>query len=139
VHEGTLVKFRVEGSDSVFTGRVYAIKPKIDPATRNIPLRATCPNPRGMLIPGSFSRVEIMLDHIPDAIVIPSEAIIPILNGEKVFICRNGNARSQIIRTGIRTEREVQVTEGLQPGDTLITTGLLQLREEAPVKIRTAK
>jgi membrane fusion protein (multidrug efflux system) len=71
--------------------------------------------------------------------VIPSEAIIPQMGGEKVFVCRNGKAKSQLIKTGIRTDREVQVTEGLNPGDTVITTGLLQLREDAEVKVTFRK
>jgi membrane fusion protein (multidrug efflux system) len=139
VQKGTLIKFSVEGNDSSFTGHIYAIEPRIDPATRNVSLRAVCPNPRGVLIPGSFAKVDIILDRIQNALVIPSEAIIPVMNGEKVFFCRNGKARSQIIQTGIRTEREVEVTAGLNPGDTLITTGLLQLREDADVKIRLPK
>jgi membrane fusion protein (multidrug efflux system) len=139
VQKGTLIKFRVEGNENSFTGHVYAIEPKIDPATRNVSLRAVCPNQGGTLVPGSFAKVDILLDNIPDALVIPSEAIIPQMNGEKVFVCRDGKARSQIIETGIRTEREVEVTSGLKPGDTLITTGLLQLREDAGVKIRLVK
>jgi membrane fusion protein (multidrug efflux system) len=139
VQKGTLIKFRVEGNDNVFTGHVYAIEPKIDPATRNVSLRALCPNPAGILVPGSFAKVDIVLDNIPDALVIPSEAIIPVMNGEKIFVCRGGKARSQIVTTGIRTEREVEVTDGLKPGDTVITTGLLQLREDVDVKIRLAK
>lgn len=139
VQKGTLIKFRVEGNDSSFTGHIYAMEPKIDPATRNVSLRALCPNPKGTLVPGSFAKVEIVLDNIQDALVIPSEAIIPMMNGEKVFVCRNGKAGSQIIETGIRTEREVEVTSGLNSGDTLITTGLLQLRENTDVKIRLVK
>jgi membrane fusion protein, multidrug efflux system len=139
VQKGTLIKFRVEGNDNFFTGHIYAIEPKIDPSTRNVSLRALCPNPAGILIPGSFAKVDIVLDNIPDALVIPSESIIPVMNGEKIFVCRNGKARSQIIQTGIRTEREVEVTDGLKPGDTVITTGLLQLREDVDVKIRLAK
>lgn len=139
VQKGTLIKFHVEGNDNYFTGHVYAIEPKIDPATRNVSLRALCPNQGGTLIPGSFAKVDIVLDKIQDALVIPSEAIIPVMNGEKVFLCKNGRAASQIIQTGIRTEREVEVTNGLKPGDTLITTGLLQLREDIGVKIRLPK
>jgi membrane fusion protein (multidrug efflux system) len=139
VQKGSLIKFRVEGNDSAFTGRIYAIEPKIDPATRNVSMRATSPNPGGSLIPGSFAKVDILLERIRDALVIPSEAIIPVMNGEKVFVCRNGKASTQIIRTGIRTEREVEVTQGLKPGDTLITTGLLQLREDVDVKIKLPK
>jgi membrane fusion protein (multidrug efflux system) len=139
VQKGTLIKFKVEGSDSIFSGHVYAIEPKIDPLTRNVSLRAMCPNPKGILIPGAFAKVDIVLDVIRDALVIPSEAIIPQLSGEKIYICRDGKARSQIIQTGIRTEREVQVSEGIKPGDTVITTGILQLREDAGVKIKLPK
>jgi membrane fusion protein (multidrug efflux system) len=139
VQKGTSIRFKVEGNDSAFVGHVYAIEPKVDPATRSVSLRATCPNPGGKLIPGSFAKVDILLDRLSDALVIPSEAIIPVMNGEKIFVCRDGKAKSLLIQTGIRTEREVEVTSGLQPGDTLITTGLLQLREDAPIKIRLLK
>lgn len=136
IHNGTTIQFQVEGADSIFTGRVYAIEPKIDPVTRNVSLRAVCQNPHGILVPGAFARIEILLERIPAALVIPSEAIIPQMNGEKVFICKEGKARSRIIVTGIRTEREVQVIEGLNPGDTVITSGIMQLRDEMPVKIK---
>ncbi|MCK9204408.1 MAG: efflux RND transporter periplasmic adaptor subunit [Bacteroidales bacterium] len=136
VRNGTLIKFTVEGIDSAFPGHVYAIEPKIDPVTRNVSLRASCPNPGGLLIPGAFAKVDILLESISGALVVPSEAIIPQLNGEKVFLYKNGKSRSQIITTGIRTEREVQVISGLQPGDTIITTAILQLREEMPVKVK---
>ena len=139
VQKGTLIKFSVEGHDSSFAGHIYAIEPKIDPLTRNVSLRAICSNPKGMLIPGAFAKVDIVLDKINDALVIPSEAIIPVMNGEKIYVCRDGKARSQIVQTGIRTEREVQVTDGIKPGDTVITTGILQLREDAAVKIRLSK
>jgi len=139
IRTGTLIKFRVEGIDSAFTGRVYAIDPKIDPGTRNLSLRALCSNPNGLLVPGAFAKVEIVLDDLKDAMVIPSEAIIPQLNGEKVFICKEGKAKSRIIQTGLRTEREVQVIDGLNKGDTVIITGLLQLREDMPVKIRSSR
>jgi len=139
VRKGTLIRFRVEGIDSSFTGRVYAIDPKIDPGTRNISLRAVCSNPSGSLVPGSFAKVDIVLDRLDAAMVIPSEAIIPQMSGEKVFLCREGKANSCLIKTGIRTEREVQVVDGLKPGDTVIITGLLQLREKMPVKIRMSR
>jgi membrane fusion protein (multidrug efflux system) len=133
VKKGTLIKFRVEGLDSAFAGKVYAIESRIDPATRNVTLRAVCPNPSGVLVPGALAKVEIMLDNLTDAIVIPSQAIIPQLNGEKVYIVQQGKAVSRLIRTGIRTEKDVQVIEGIDPGDTVILTGILQLREKMPV------
>jgi len=139
ISKGTQFKFRVQGYDSAFNGKIYAIEPKIDPATRNVSIRGLCPNPKGELIPGSFAKVEIILDKIPNAITIPSEAIIPQMASEKVFVCRNGKAQAQMIETGIRTETAVEVTKGLLAGDTLITTGLMQLRQDADVKIRLPK
>jgi len=139
VRKGTRIQFSVAGIDSIFSGKVYAIEPKIDPATRNISLRATCPNPNGILMPGAFARLEILLEDLRDALVVPSEAIIPQLAGEKVFVCKNGKARSQVIRTGIRTEREVQVTQGLHPGDTVIITAILQIREGMPVTVKETR
>jgi membrane fusion protein (multidrug efflux system) len=89
-----------------------------------------------MLVPGAFAKVELLLEQLDNALVIPSECIIPQLNSEKVFICQGGKARSRVVTTGIRTEREVQIISGLNPGDTVITTGLLQLREEMGIKVR---
>ncbi len=72
VRKGTRIQFSVAGIDSIFSGHVYAIEPKIDPATRNISLRASCPNRDGALMPGAFARLEILLENIRDALVVPS-------------------------------------------------------------------
>jgi membrane fusion protein (multidrug efflux system) len=136
VDKKTLVHFQVEGIDSLFSGRVYAVDPRIDPATRTFMVRASCPNPAFMLIPGAFARVEVFLETAPDALMIPSEAIMPDIRGERVFILEKGRAKGIYIKTGTRTEREVQVVRGLQPSDTVITTGLLQLRENMPLQVR---
>jgi len=133
VHKGSVMNFTVAGKEQVFTGKIYAIEPKIDPSTRNITLRAVCANPSKTLMPGAFAKVELILEEVPDALMIPSEAIIPTIEGEKVYVSHDGKASSVMITTGIRTEREVQVINGLHPGDSLITSGLLQLREMMPV------
>jgi len=134
--KGTMIKFTVEGIDSIFTGQVYATEPKIDPSTRNVILRAVCSNPRNILVPGSFAKVVIVLESFADALVIPSESVIPQLNSEKVYICSNGKAVSRIVTTGIRTERGIQITKGISTGDTVILTGLLQLREGLDIRVK---
>jgi membrane fusion protein (multidrug efflux system) len=130
------VQFNVAGSDSTFTGLIYAIEPRIDPSTRAFTVRARCANPGGILTPGAFTKVNIILEKIPDAIVLPSDAFIPDIKGEKVFICKNGKAAIMYVTTGIRTENEVQVVNGINPMDTVIVSGLLQLREQMSVKPR---
>jgi membrane fusion protein (multidrug efflux system) len=87
-------------------------------------------------VPGAFARVDAFLENIPDALMIPSEAIIPDIRGEKVFTLQNGHAKGIYVRTGLRTEREVQVVHGLQAGDTVIATGLLQIRDNTPVVVK---
>lgn len=128
------------GEDSKeYKGTIYAIESKIDPGTRTMKARARIPNPDGSLIPGSFARVDITLEEIQDAIVIPTGALIPELNGAKVFVCENGVAKSVQVETGLRTERDIQITSGLSPNDTLIVTGLLQLSNGKKIQIRDSK
>lgn len=134
IKPGMEVSFSVAGIDSLFTGNVYAIEPRIDPSTRSFTVRARCANPGGLLTPGAFSKVDIILEKIPDALTLPSDAFIPDIRGEKVFVCRNGKAVTAYVTTGIRTEYEVQVTGGINPMDTVILTGLLQIREQMNVK-----
>jgi membrane fusion protein (multidrug efflux system) len=132
------IQFNVAGSDSTFTGLIYAIEPRIDPSTRAFTVRARCPNPGGMITPGAFTKVNIILEKIPDALVLPSDALIPDIRGEKVFVVRNGKATTVYVTTGIRTENEVQVVNGINAMDTVIISGLLQLRDQMSVKPRIA-
>ncbi len=136
IKKGTGITVLMGDSGKEYKGLVYAVESKIDLATRTIKARAKIPNPKGDLIPGSFVKVDITLEQFPDAIVIPSESVIPEMNGEKVFICVNGKVRSVPVKTGIRTETSIQIVEGLNPQDTLILTGLLQLSDGKAVEIR---
>jgi membrane fusion protein (multidrug efflux system) len=136
ISKGSEITVRVGDSEEEYQGSVYAVEAKIDPATRTMKARARIANPRGDLIPGSFAKVDITLEQLPDAIVIPAESIIPEMSGEKVFICVDGKARSVPVKTGIRTETGVQIVEGLNPQDTLVVTGLLQLTDDRAVQIK---
>ncbi len=129
---------QVGESPEQYQGIIYAVEAKVDPGTRTLKARATIPNPDTRLIPGQFCKVEIVLEHIPDAIMIPAEALIPELAGQKVFVCENGLVSSRPVTTGIRTEWEIQITTGLNPNDTLITTGLLQLTDGKQVRITSS-
>lgn len=132
---GTDITIKAGDSPELRHGMVYAVESKIDPLTRTIKARAKIPNPDGKLIPGSFAKVEIILNVIPDAIVIPSEAMIPQLNGQIVYICKDGKAKAINVQTGLRTDTDIQITEGLATADTLIISGLLQLIDGKPVAI----
>jgi membrane fusion protein (multidrug efflux system) len=139
IKTGTEIMVRAGESPDAYKGTVYAVESKIDLNTRTIKSRARIPNPGAVLIPGAFARVEITLEKVPDAIVIPSGALIPELTGQKVYVCRNGQARSVPVKTGIRNETGIQITEGLTANDTLIVTGLLQIADGKAVRITTLK
>lgn len=136
LRDGTRVQVRVGENQQEYMGNVYAVEAKIDPGTRTIKARARIPNPDGRLLPGAFARVALTVEDIPSAIVIPTSAVIPQLAGEQVFVFRDGKAQSVTVKTGIRTEHDIQITEGLSPNDTLIVTGLLQLSNGRGVEIQ---
>jgi membrane fusion protein, multidrug efflux system len=136
VRVGGKMDFTVENSEQKFVGTVYAIDPKIDPITRTLQIRAIAPNPSHKLIPGSFARVELVLKSKGSAIMIPTEAVIPEQKGSKVFIVKNGKATPTKVQLGTRGERDVEVLSGLSTGDTLITTGIMQVKPDGEVEIR---
>lgn len=128
VKVGQKIKFIIENDNREFDGTVYAIEPQIDPNTRSLKIRALADNSKGLLLPGQFVRVELILETINNAILIPSQAVIPVMNGHKVYVKEGGKSKEVVVQTGIRTNLELEILSGLKTGDTLITTGLLQLR-----------
>jgi len=130
------VMFEVAGSDSIFTAHVYAIDPRIDPSTRTFTVRARCANPSGLLKPGAFSNVSIILEKLTDALIVPSDALIPDIKGEKVLLSKKGKVETVYVHIGIRTDSDVQITDGIKVNDTVIVSGLLQLRDQMSVQPR---
>ena len=98
-------------------------------------LRALADNSKGALLPGQFVKVDLILDSKPDALLIPTQAVIPAQGGQTVFVVSSGKAKEVAIQTGTRTNLKVEVLSGLQPGDTVITTGILQLRNGLPIQV----
>jgi len=134
VRPGKKILFTIENDSRQFNGDVYAVEPQIDPSTRTLKIRATADNRQGMLLPGQFVRVELILETMNDALLIPTEAIIQEMEGPKVFVSRGGKASGQQVTTGIRTDKELEILSGLVTGDTLITSGLLQIRQGAQLQ-----
>ncbi|MFE3848425.1 efflux RND transporter periplasmic adaptor subunit [Flavobacterium sp. LB3P45] len=130
------ITFTVTGSDEKYTAKVYAIEPEVAIATRTLQVRAIAENRDGKLLPGTFANVELPLDIIKDAIVVPTEAIIPVQNGKKVFISSNGQAKEIMVETATRTDASILVLSGLKAGDTIITSAVMALKNETPVKVK---
>ena len=136
IGKGTPITFTITGSEEPHTATVYATEPKIDMATRTLKVRALTSNIGSKLLPGAFAKVEITLKSIYDALAIPTTSIVPQIDGQKVFVYRSGKAFAIPVETGIRSDSSVQIISGLSLGDTVITTGLMQIRDKAPVSIK---
>jgi membrane fusion protein (multidrug efflux system) len=135
--QGFPISFVLDGDPNTYRATVYAVAPQVDMATRTIVARALYPNRNEELKPGRFASVRARLSEIENAISIPSEALIPEMEGEKVFIYKNGKAAEIQVTTGLRTESNIQIRSGLQFGDTLLITAILQLRQSIPVQLDT--
>ncbi len=133
---GQELQFRVAGQAESFRATIYAIEPAVDVATRSVLLRANVPNPQGLLRPGAFAEVTVVLADIPDALAVPAIALVPGLRQQTVFVYEDGKAESRSVQVGLRTADSVQITEGLRPGERVITTGILQLRSGMTVEAR---
>lgn len=137
VTPGFPISFNIDGFPESFEAKVYAIDPKVDINTRTISVRALYPNTNEELKPGRYASIRARLSQIENAVSIPTEALIAEMSGEKVFIYKNGKAKEIKVETGLRTESHIQIREGLNFGDTLLTTAILQLREDLPVQLDT--
>jgi len=129
------LSFTIAGSTEKYSAKIYAIEPEVQISTRTLQVRAIAENKDGKLLPGTFANVELPLDIIKDAIVIPSEAIIPVQNGKKVFISNMGKAKEVMVETATRTDASILVLSGLKAGDTLLTTGVMSLKQDDDVKV----
>ena len=135
VSVGSPIFFSSESSNEEVQGRVYAYEPQIDPATRTIKLRAESPNKSGKYLPGMFVKIRFVLEVKEDALMVPAEAVIPELSGYKVFVVgADGKAEQRIIEIGTRTDTHVQILSGLNEGDQVLTTGVMQVRQGMPIQ-----
>jgi membrane fusion protein (multidrug efflux system) len=136
VNKNRIITFKVTGSDASYSAKIYAIEPEVEIATRTLKVRALADNKKGELIPGTFADVQLPLDIIKDAVVIPTESIIPVQEGKKVFISNKGIAKEVMVATATRTDASILVLSGLKAGDTVLTSGVMSLKNEAPIVVK---
>ncbi|OUJ73274.1 efflux RND transporter periplasmic adaptor subunit [Hymenobacter crusticola] len=137
VRAGDPIRITDEATTKEYRAKVYAINPQIDPASRTLAIRAVYANANRELRPGAFVRVNLELGQITDALQVPTEAVIPNASGYTVFTVKNGKAKVQPVKIGIRSEQVIQIIDGLAVGDTIVRTGILQVKADSPVKVQT--
>ncbi len=126
---GTPLTFTAEGDLTPRNAKVYASDSRVDSETRTYAVRGLYPNTDGKLVPGRYVSVEITTRQYDKTLAVPSQAIVSEMGIDKVFVCKGGVAEPIEITKGLRTDAEVQVLRGLAVGDTVITSGTMQLRK----------
>ena len=135
VSTGKFVSFRVDGSDKTYAAKVMATESNITQDTRTLQVRATVQGSTAGLVPGNFAQVNLEFEPDPNAILIPTQAIIPQARGKKVYLYNDGKAKFVDVTTGIRDSADIQITSGLKVGDTVLITGLLSLKPDGKVML----
>ncbi|WP_422795557.1 efflux RND transporter periplasmic adaptor subunit [Sphingobacterium sp. HJSM2_6] len=129
------IKFSVQGVSEEFTAKIYATEPAVEANTRTLLVKAITNNPSNKLIPGTFANITFPLETLENGLLVPAEALIPIQNGKKLFVMKNGKATEVLVETGARTDADVLITSGIQAGDTVLTSGVMSLRNGSPVQV----
>lgn len=139
ITSGSEISFTTDGLNKTYTAKVFAIEPGINTQTRTLQIKALTANPGGELLPGAFAKIKVALNTAKGAILIPNEAIIPVLKGKTVFVSKQGKAQQIPVEAGTRTDEKIVITKGLKVGDTVLTTGAMALKNDAPVKVTVVK
>lgn len=139
VSVGSNLTFTTSDSDEEYQATVYAIEPEVEIATRTLKMRAIAENTEGKLYPGTYANVILPLESIDNALMVPTESLIPVQNGKRIFIAENGKAKEIDVEIGVRTGNDVRVISGLKVGDTVLTYGVMALKNGTPVNIEFEK
>jgi membrane fusion protein (multidrug efflux system) len=119
------------------TARIIASEPQVNQSTRNLTVRALLSG--GTATPGSFVKVYLNEGAEKSSILIPANCIIPEAKSKKVVLVRNGKAAFVNVETGSRQEEYIEVTKGLSVGDSVVVSGVLFARPDAPVNVRSVR
>jgi membrane fusion protein (multidrug efflux system) len=137
VKKGGSVDVVVDQKGTVQKARIIATEPQVDQSTRNITVRAELGS--GAPSPGSFAKVYLNAGARKSSIMIPTNCIIPESRDKKVVTVKGGKAVFVSIETGVRQADFVEVIKGINAGDSVVVSGVLFARPDAPVKVRSVK
>jgi membrane fusion protein (multidrug efflux system) len=130
---GSAFKFKIGGNGATFQGKVLAQEPTVDRQTRSMLVRGVVEQ-QPSLLPGTFATVEVPL-RTEQALLVPAIAVVPDVEGRRVFVVRDGVARAVPVELGARTTERVQVLSGLAAGDQVVVSNLLRMRNGVKVKL----
>jgi len=133
IRPGIPIEFQMD--KDTYAASIYAVDSRIEKDILQLRARAVYPNANGRLKPGRSVSVKIKSNELKNAIVIPNEAVIAEMGRDIAYRYSSGQAKAVELTKGIRTESNVQILDGIKLGDTLIVSGIMQLRDGLPVTI----
>lgn len=137
VHNGTEAVLEVDTySDREFQGQVTKVSPILNVINRTAELEITIPNPDHLLKPGMFARIALTLAKKENVPVIPEAAVLRDASEQHVFVVENGVARRRNVTLGLEEGPRVEVTQGLRPGEMLVTAGQQKISQNQKIRIQ---
>ena len=122
----------------VFTGTVTTIGTRVDATSRSIELRAEVPNKDDALKPGMFLTASLVVETRPQALLVPEAAVLSNGDSHSVFVIVEGKAKQVSVRLGQSRDGKIEIRTGVKPGDSVITGGLVKVRDGQAVRALTA-
>ena len=116
-----------------FRGRIARVSPVLDPSTRTAPIEIEIPNADYRLKPGMYARVGIVTDTHPNALVVPTNAVIDVNGTRGVYLSVNNVANFHPVKIGIEGNDHTEILDGIADGDRVVTTGAAALRNGDPI------
>jgi membrane fusion protein (multidrug efflux system) len=136
VKVGQTIRLNVDAvPGQIFSGKVYAIDPQVDANGRSVLLRARVANTGGPLRQGMFARISLVMEERVDALLIPEEALMAKGEEQTVYKVVDGKVEATPVKIGLRNQGSVEILEGLQQGDTVVTAGHLKIRPGMAVTV----
>lgn len=137
---GQRIEIRVQAyPDETYEGEIQALNPGINPGTRSIIIRAVLDNPDGKLRPGMFAEVHTLLSQRDDVLTVPEQAILYAPYGDSVFLIHEKDdekiVKRQPVTTGTVRDGRIEIIDGLEAGDEVVSAGQVKLRNDQPVRI----
>lgn len=125
---GNVIFFTTQASSKKYQAKIFATESGITEDNRSLKVHAIVENTDKNITAGSFAKVLFDMGDNSEAIMIPTQAIIPQARDKQVIVYNGGNADFKIVTTGTRDSAKVEILSGLSIGDTVITTGLLSIK-----------
>jgi membrane fusion protein, multidrug efflux system len=135
IKKGHRVSFRTDGIPGSHGAIIEAFDPSVNETTGNLQVLALVNRPDPALKAGVAVSIDFLTTSPAPALFIPTQALVPVAGGYNIFALENGKASVRKVTTGIRSDKTVEIVNGIDPGDTILLTGFMRVRQGSPVKI----